>query len=57
MVCFLFRVNFGYGDTIVGAITANRSYEASIKLPTIIAAAEHSVMTAWGRDGEVDATR
>ena len=49
-------VNFSGTDTIEGVLAARRFYDepmAGFSIP----AAEHSTITAWGRDGEVDAYR
>jgi len=47
-------VNFKGSDTVVGVVLANKHYNcpmAAFSIP----ASEHSTMTAWGRDREVDA--
>lgn len=49
-------VNFMGSDTIEGVIAANRHYDAGVA-GFSIPAAEHSTITAWGRDNEVDAFR
>jgi nicotinamide phosphoribosyltransferase len=49
-------VNFMGSDTIEGVIAAKRYYDAGIA-GFSIPAAEHSTITAWGRDREVDAFR
>ena len=49
-------VNFMGTDTVEGVLTARRFYDepmAGFSIP----AAEHSTITAWGREGEVDAYR
>lgn len=52
-------VNFMGSDTVPGVVLANEYYRtgpgymAGYSIP----AAEHSTITAWGRDGEVDAYR
>ncbi len=49
-------VNFMGTDTIEGVLAARRYYDepmAGFSIP----AAEHSTITSWGRDGEVDAYR
>jgi nicotinamide phosphoribosyltransferase len=49
-------VNFQGSDTVEGIIAANRFYKipmAGFSLP----AAEHSTITSWGKEGEVDAYR
>lgn len=49
-------VNFMGTDTVAGLIMARRYYNekmAGFSIP----ASEHSTMTMWGRDGEVDALR
>jgi nicotinamide phosphoribosyltransferase len=49
-------VNFMGSDTVAGIWLANQIYHhpmAGFSIP----AAEHSTMTAWGREGEVDAYR
>jgi nicotinamide phosphoribosyltransferase len=49
-------VNFMGSDTIEGIVAAKRYYNAPMA-GFSIAAAEHSTITSWGRDGEVDAYR
>lgn len=49
-------VNFMGTDTISGLLTAREYYNAGIA-GFSIPAAEHSTITSWGRDGEVDAYR
>jgi len=47
-------INFKGSDTLAGCLMARRYYDermAGFSIP----AAEHSTMTAWGRDGEADA--
>lgn len=49
-------VNFMGSDTVAGVVTANRYYNekmAAFSIP----AAEHSTITSWGREREVDAYR
>ena len=49
-------VNFMGSDTITGVLYAREYYNAGIS-GFSIPAAEHSTITSWGRDGEVDAYR
>lgn len=49
-------VNFMGSDTIAGLLYAREYYNADIA-GFSIPAAEHSTITSWGRDGEVDAYR
>jgi nicotinamide phosphoribosyltransferase len=49
-------VNFMGTDTITGVLFAREYYNAGIS-GFSIPAAEHSTITSWGRDGEVDAYR
>ena len=49
-------VNFMGSDTISGVLFAREYYRAGIA-GFSIPAAEHSTITSWGRDGEVDAYR
>ena len=49
-------VNFMGTDTITGILFAREYYSAGIA-GFSIPAAEHSTITSWGRDGEVDAYR
>jgi nicotinamide phosphoribosyltransferase len=49
-------VNFMGTDTITGVLFAREFYNAGIA-GFSIPAAEHSTITSWGRDGEVDAYR
>ena len=49
-------VNFMGSDTISGVLFAREYYDAGIS-GFSIPAAEHSTITSWGRDGEVDAYR
>jgi nicotinamide phosphoribosyltransferase len=49
-------VNFMGSDTISGVLFAREYYSAGIA-GFSIPAAEHSTITSWGRDGEVDAYR
>ncbi len=49
-------VNFMGSDTISGVLYARQYYDAGIA-GFSIPAAEHSTITSWGRDGEVDAYR
>jgi nicotinamide phosphoribosyltransferase len=49
-------VNFMGSDTVSGILYAREYYDAGIS-GFSIPAAEHSTITSWGRDGEVDAYR
>jgi len=49
-------VNFMGSDTISGVLYAREFYNAGVAAFSI-PAAEHSTITSWGRDGEVDAYR
>ncbi|HEX7816138.1 nicotinate phosphoribosyltransferase [Dyella sp.] len=49
-------VNFQGTDTVSGVLAARRYYHAPMAGYSI-PAAEHSTITSWGRDGEVDAYR
>ena len=49
-------VNFMGSDTVAGVRLANHYYNTKMAAFSI-PAAEHSTVTAWGRDGEVDAYR
>ncbi len=49
-------INFMGSDTISGVLYAREYYDAGIS-GFSIPAAEHSTITSWGRDGEVDAYR
>lgn len=49
-------VNFRGSDTVVGTRLANEIYQAKMAAFSI-PAAEHSTITAWGREREVDAYR
>ncbi len=49
-------VNFMGSDTITGVLYAREYYDAGVS-GFSIPAAEHSTITSWGRDGEVDAYR
>lgn len=49
-------VNFGGSDTIAGIAMANKYYMADMAGYSI-PAAEHSTITSWGREHEVDAYR
>ena len=49
-------VNFMGTDTITGVLYAREYYNAGVA-GFSIPAAEHSTVTSWGRDGEVDAYR
>jgi len=49
-------VNFMGSDTIAGVIAANKYYKAEMS-GFSIAAAEHSTITSWGKENEVDAYR
>lgn len=50
-------VNFMGTDTVEGALTAMEYYNTEEMVAFSIPAAEHSTITAWGRNGEVDAYR
>lgn len=51
-------VNFMGTDNVTGALFAKRYYYNAEGMPGFsIPAAEHSSITSWGRDGEVDAYR
>lgn len=49
-------VNFMGSDTVVGVLLANRAYKCEMS-GFSIPAAEHSTITSYGREGEVDAYR
>ncbi len=49
-------VNFKGSDTIVGVLCANEYYDCNMAAFSI-PAAEHSTITAWGQEHEVDAYR
>lgn len=49
-------VNFMGSDTVVGVLTANRYYNEPMSAYSI-PAAEHSTITSWGRENEVEAYR
>ena len=49
-------VNFMGSDTVTGVLYAREFYNAGIAAFSI-PAAEHSTITSWGREGEVDAYR
>ena len=49
-------INFMGSDTIVGIIAANRHYDAPMA-GFSIPAAEHSTITTWGKEGELEAYR
>jgi nicotinamide phosphoribosyltransferase len=49
-------VNFKGSDTVNGVVFANRYYKSPMAAFSI-PAAEHSTMTAWGKEREVDAYR
>jgi nicotinamide phosphoribosyltransferase len=49
-------VNFMGSDTVVGILTANRYYKSDMA-GFSIPAAEHSTITSWGRENEVEAYR
>lgn len=49
-------LNFMGSDTVVGVLTANEYYNIPMSAFSI-PAAEHSSVTSWGREGEVDAYR
>jgi len=50
-------VNFMGTDTVAGILDAQEYYNTNAMLGFSIPAAEHSTITSWGRDGEVDAYR
>jgi nicotinamide phosphoribosyltransferase len=50
-------VNFMGTDTVEGALYAMEYYNTDDMLAFSIPAAEHSTITSWGRNGEVDAYR
>lgn len=50
-------VNFMGTDTLTGILAARRYYGAEGMPAFSVAAMEHSTVTSWGRDGEVDAYR
>lgn len=52
-------VNFGGGDTMPALIFATEYYSHKLEaiLGTSIPAAEHSTITSWGKEGELDAFR
>ena len=50
-------INFLGSDTVEGVLTAMKYYNETDVLAFSIPAAEHSTITSWGRDGEVDAYR
>ena len=52
-----YLANFASGDTLIGKVYANRYYEAKITYPALALCAEHSTMTAWGKDGEEAVTK
>ncbi|MBN3726597.1 nicotinate phosphoribosyltransferase [Burkholderia sp. Ac-20379] len=49
-------VSFMGSDTVLGVLAANRCYREPMAAYSV-PAAEHSTITAWGRDGEADAYR
>ncbi len=49
-------VNFMGSDTVVGVLTANRYYNSPMAAFSI-PAAEHSTITSWGKENEVEAYR
>lgn len=49
-------VNFMGSDTVVGVLTANHYYKSNMAAFSI-PAAEHSTVTSWGRENEVEAYR
>ena len=49
-------VSFMGSDTVLGVLAANAYYNAPMAAFSV-PAAEHSTITAWGRDGEGDAYR
>ena len=50
-------VHFMGTDTVAGILAAQEYYNTTDMLGFSIPAAEHSTVTAWGREGEVDAYR
>lgn len=50
-------VNFLGTDTIAAVVAANRYYNCKKAAGFSIPASEHSTITSWGTDGEVDAMR
>lgn len=50
-------LNFKGTDTVEGMVGAVRYYDAEIAPGYSVPASEHSTMTSWGRDREVDAYR
>lgn len=50
-------VNFMGTDTVAGALWAMKNYNQKEMVAFSIPAAEHSTITAWGRNGEVEAYR
>ncbi len=49
-------VSFMGSDTVLGVLAANRFYGEPMSAYSV-PAAEHSTVTSWGRDGELDAYR
>ncbi|WP_137937993.1 nicotinate phosphoribosyltransferase [Chitinivorax sp. B] len=49
-------VNFMGSDTVMGVVAAKRYYGAEMAAYSI-PAAEHSTITSWGREGEIEAYR
>lgn len=50
-------VNFMGSDTISGIIALQRYYNAAVMPAFSIPASEHSTITSWGRENEIDAYR
>lgn len=50
-------MNFMGSDTVISLIAAQQFYGAKRAVGTSIPASEHSTITSWGVDGELDAMR
>jgi len=50
-------VNFMGSDTVIALVAAEKYYGAKRAVGTSIPASEHSTITSWGVDGELDAMR
>eukprot|EP00913_Durusdinium_trenchii_P018535 g17417.t1 len=50
-------VNFMGSDTVIALLAAEKFYGAKRAVGTSIPASEHSTITSWGVDGELDAMR
>lgn len=50
-------INFMGSDTLAAVIQAIEDYDANPNVATSIPASEHSTITSWGREGEIDAFR